>query len=144
MDNYVPNGVFSPENPTIPTAYTDGYSLKEEVGKLIVYVNGLYQSYLDNTTQVKSLQDDYNKLITDINNLKTELENYESGSFIFNTLLNAIKENLENWIAKYMYDLHKFVSFGLTTDGHFCAFIPTTWKDIQFDTNDEGHLILRF
>lgn len=42
----------------------------------------------------------------------------------------------------------KMVFFGLTDDGYFCAYIPDTWDDIQFDTGmiygepEYGRLIL--
>ncbi len=42
------------------------------------------------------------------------------------------------------------VYFGLTDDGHFCAYIPDNWEDIEFDTGtnygefDYGRLILRY
>ena len=42
------------------------------------------------------------------------------------------------------------VYFGLTDDGHFCAYVPDDWEDIEFDTGtrygefDYGRLILRY
>lgn len=42
------------------------------------------------------------------------------------------------------------VFFGLTCDGYFCAYVPQTWADVQFDTGaiygteEYGRLILRY
>jgi hypothetical protein len=64
------------------------------------------------------------------------------------------KEQIEAWIEAHMPDIIgqtiKMVYFGLTDDGHFCAYIPDAWSDITFDTGavfgrtDYGRLILRF
>lgn len=63
-------------------------------------------------------------------------------------------EQVAKWIddnLKYIYDhTIKQVFFGLTSDGYFCAYIPDSWRDIQFDTGMNygtytyGRLILRF
>jgi hypothetical protein len=64
------------------------------------------------------------------------------------------KEQLQTWIETHLPELFtlfvKQVYFGLTDDGYFCAYIPDSWSDIQFDTGanygqfDYGRLILRF
>ena len=36
----------------------------------------------------------------------------------------------------------QLVWFGLTDDGHFMAVIPENWSDVQFDTTNEGQLML--
>lgn len=63
-------------------------------------------------------------------------------------------EQVAKWIdsnLKYIYDKTiKQVFFGLTSDGYFCAYIPESWADIEFDTGMQygtytyGRLILRF
>jgi hypothetical protein len=50
---------------------------------------------------------------------------------------------MQTWVTDYMYNMHNFLSFGLE-DGHFVAYIPSTWKDITFSTNTDGNLILEF
>jgi hypothetical protein len=64
------------------------------------------------------------------------------------------KEQLQTWIETHLPELFTLfvrqVFFGLTDDGHFCAYIPESWSDIQFDTgavygrSDYGRLILKF
>ena len=62
-------------------------------------------------------------------------------------------QQIEAWVDEHMPDIIdqsiKMVFFGLTDDGYFCAYIPDTWEEIQFDTgfnysdqNTYGHLIL--
>ena len=74
-------------------------------------------------------------------------------------LTNKIDTYLDNSIAQGLADLEdlkqqmlgftKAVFFGLTTDGHFVAYIPENWSEIVFDTGSDysldtyGRLILR-
>lgn len=63
-------------------------------------------------------------------------------------------EQVAKWIdehLRYVYDKTiQQVFFGLTSDGYFCAYIPDSWSDIEFDTGANydtesyGRLILRF
>lgn len=50
------------------------------------------------------------------------------------------------WLDANMEDILtqavQLVWFGLTDDGHFMAVIPENWADVQFDTSNEGQLIL--
>lgn len=47
-------------------------------------------------------------------------------------------------------NVRAMVFFGLTSDGHFCAYIPGSWADIEFDTgavygtSQYGRLLLRY
>ena len=62
--------------------------------------------------------------------------------------------SLKNWIAAHGVDIIaeqiKTVHFGLTNDGYFCAFIPSSWSGVQFSTitdSDDalyGHLVLEY
>lgn len=63
-------------------------------------------------------------------------------------------QQIERWFdenAWRIYELSaKQVFFGLTSDGHFCAYVPDGWSDITFDTGavygtpEYGRLILGF
>ena len=58
------------------------------------------------------------------------------------------------WIREHGVDIIaeeiKTVHFGLTNDGYFCAFIPTSWSEVTFDTVSDpddplyGHLMLLY
>lgn len=79
----------------------------------------------------------------------SELEELQHGGWFdiyADELEKWIKENLERLIGFAA----KMVFFGLTSDGYFCAYIPSGWSEIQFDTGmvygqfDYGRLILRY
>lgn len=84
--------------------------------------------------------------IDELNNLYTALMN---GNFP-DSFVNALKE----WISLHGVDIIaeeiKTVHFGLTNDGYFCAFIPTSWSEVTFDTVSDpddplyGHLMLLY
>ena len=68
-------------------------------------------------------------------------------------LSNAIKAWIRDNFYDIVGDMTKMVFFGLTDDGHFCAYIPESWNDITFNTSglddfpagvEYGHLILSY
>lgn len=83
----------------------------------------------------------------------TELENYindlNSGDFS-----NGFEEGLASWISTslpvLLSQFVKFIQFGITNTGYFCAYIPDHWDFISFDTISDGesplfgHLILMY
>lgn len=91
-----------------------------------------------------------------IEDIEAFIEDMQSAS----TLPNGVKQALFDWASTHVTDLIgtaiKAVFFGLTDDGHFCAWIPDSWSDITFNTSDYditlvghpevkfGHLILSY
>ena len=150
MNEYVPNGFFSPQNPTTPTAFSDGYSYGEEVRKLITYVNGLYSEYVKVDGSNEALTKQYQTLINTVNQFQTTLNAYISGNTIPDhsvsliKLSNDIMTQLESWVESCIYEQNKFVSFGINDDGYFYVAIPKSWKDVRFSTNETGCLVLEF
>ena len=69
-------------------------------------------------------------------------------------LPEGIQNGIEIWMRENALDLVgeliKAVHFGLTNDGYFCAYIPDSWNNIQFDTITDfddplyGHLVLMY
>lgn len=59
---------------------------------------------------------------------------------------NIILDKTTKWLDENMEDILtqavQLVWFGLTDDGHFMAVIPENWSDVQFDTTNEGQLML--
>lgn len=59
---------------------------------------------------------------------------------------NIILDKTKQWLDENMEDILtqavQIVWFGLTDDGYFMAVIPPNWKDVQFDTTNEGQLML--
>lgn len=58
--------------------------------------------------------------------------------FIESGFEDYYEEQIQAWINAHMPDIIaqaiKMVFFGLTTDGYFCAYIPSSWEGIIFDT----------
>ena len=84
---------------------------------------------------------------------------YEELKSLYDDIINgdfpdSITEAFYSWMQENAIDLVgsliKTVHFGLTNDGYFCAYIPTSWSDVQFDTIMDfddplyGHLVLMY
>lgn len=84
----------------------------------------------------------------DIAQLESEFEELKEGGYI-----DYYIQQIQAWIDANMQSIIeraiKFVYFGLTEDGYFCAYIPDSWDGITFDTgavygrSDYGRLILK-
>lgn len=80
--------------------------------------------------------------------LKKFMDALKSGSFP-----DEMEAALRHWCAENVQAIInqaiKQVWFGLTKTGYFVAYIPESWEDITFDTEDDydsinyGHLILK-
>lgn len=102
----------------------------------------------------KNLPDtaEYNELKSHVNQL-FELYNQlvEQG---FDKYYEEWNKELETWLTENAGQIYtllaKQVFFGLTDDGYFCAYVPDSWADIEFDTGSVygsytyGRLILRY
>lgn len=66
---------------------------------------------------------------------------FENGKF-----LEWADKNLPSMITEMV----RFVRFGLTPDGHFCAYVPANWGWLTFNTGTDitepeyGHLIITY
>lgn len=129
-------------SPVIPKMYWDVESQEQRIHamcaqlhKLVCFVDFMGGKVSENRDDIDELQ-------------RLFKEFQESGFYDY------YADQLEQWINDNLLLLWqtfaKQVFFGLTPDGHFCAFVPESWQDITFDTgavfgrSDYGHLILRF
>lgn len=81
--------------------------------------------------------------------LEAEFEEFKASGF-----LDYYEQQIEAWInenAAFLFErFAKMVFFGITSDGYFCAYVPDSWQEIEFDTGmvfnryDYGRLILRY
>lgn len=133
----------------IPLVYDDSLSYYEVLCKVVDYTNKLiendnliYSTLLEVNTDIETLKKDI-KLLAD------ELEKVKNGDYVslyLDSIKNWIDDNIQNLVANIV----KYVIFGLSTDGHFVAYIPESWEFINFDTIIEpdselyGHLVLRW
>lgn len=138
----VPYGSFVLNTPTIPKFYWDVYSQEQrlkqiccELEKLMQYADMLGVNLNIDHEAIIELQEQFKKFM-------------ESGFFDYYAaqLEKWINDNMERIISKAI----KMVFFGLTPDGYFCAYIPSSWSGIMFDTvadyasENYGCLVLKY
>lgn len=137
----VPFWGFSAFTPTIPKLYWNVKSQEQRILNLFDLLNKLI-CYANNIGLQVNINAD------DIQKLKDEIQKIKDGG-----LLDYYEKQIYQWIQDNMEALIKasikFVYFGLTDDGYFCAYIPESWNEITFDTgavfgrSDYGRLILK-
>lgn len=141
MYHIVPYGSYTAYTPALPQFYWDVYSAEQrikhicyEIDKIIAYANMLGVNINATHEDVAKLQELFQKFQD-----QGLAELYEK------LLQQWIDDNMERIISRAV----KFVYFGLTNDGYFCAYIPDSWDEITFDTgavygrSDYGRLILK-
>ena len=137
----VPYGSYTAYTPALPQFYWDVYSAEQrvkhicyEIDKIIAYANMLGVNINATHEDVAKLQELFQKFQD-----QGLAELYEK------LLQQWVDDNMERIISRTV----KFVYFGLTNDGYFCAYIPDSWDEITFDTgavygrSDYGRLILK-
>lgn len=133
---------FVPTTPVLPKLYWDAITPEQELHELCKRLHALF----DYASKLGTLTAEQQREIAELQRLFTEFQ--ESG------FEEYYEQQLQAWIEAHAGELFeslaKMVFFGLTSDGHFCAYIPESWSDIQFDTGmvygryDYGRLILRY
>lgn len=133
----------------IPLIYEDSLSYYEVLCKLMEYINNIIDNtdYLNQQTTANS--NDIAALKKDVAYINNQLENIANGAYLnvyINGLIDWIDQNIQQLIGRMV----KYITFGLTPDGYFCAWIPQTWDFITFSTGmipdqpDYGCLILNY
>lgn len=128
--------------PTIPKFYWDVdsqeqgiHQLCKTVGKVIEFLN--------------TVSEQVNVDAADIEELQALFQKFQESGFE-----DYYKKQLEEWFNKNAFEIYKLIArqvfFGLTSDGYFCAYVPESWGEIEFDTGavfgkeSYGRLILRY
>lgn len=121
---------------------TSTLSALEILNKLVLAVDELIKDGKLTATEIETIKQH-------INELDRKFEDWSNGKFD-----DVIKDEVTKWVAdnvKYIFETYcKQVFFGLTENGHFCAFIPQSWREIIFDTGavfgtpEYGRLILKY
>jgi hypothetical protein len=119
-----------------------------------------FQSALNNLNEkqttleenFETLNTNFDELKNNINQeleaMKTLLDSIKNGDYV-DLYLDSIKSYIDDNLQNLVKGIVNYVSFGLTADGYFCAYIPNTWDFIIFSTVDygeelEGHLVLEW
>lgn len=133
----------------IPLVYDDSLSYYEVLCKVVDYTNKLIENDKAICLELAELKTDYNTLKDDVDYLSNELDKVKNGDYV-SLYLNSIKNWIDNNLQELVAGIVKYVSFGLSSDGKFVAYIPKTWDFLQFDTiitpESElyGHLVMRW
>lgn len=116
-----------PYTMAIPKFYWDAESPEQRVkylcmlyDKLMAYVDELKDNVNVDSEAVKELQDAFQKF------MESGFDDYYA-------------EQVATWIAANLQKIidamtASTVYFGLADDGYFTAYIPISWKSVQFDT----------
>lgn len=101
---------------------------------------------LDRMQSIENWKDEYQETY---DNLKQLYDDLMAGNFP-PSFVNALTQWIDEYGIEIIAEKIKAIHFGLTNDGYFCAYIPDSWSDIQFDTVEDfddplyGHLILMY
>ena len=127
--------------PALPSFYWDVYSAEERVKKICLELYKLCE-------YACMLAENINLDHAIIEELQTVFTKFMESGFD-----DYYREQIEQWVEDNLGSLFETYSrgvyFGLTLDGHFVAYVPESWNDIEFDTginyelDTYGRLILR-
>lgn len=143
----------------LPLVYDESFSYLQTLYTLISYIMKMSSSLedfkkaldefgirVDNVEQqFIALRDSINEEITQIYELLEKIKNGEYVDLYLPSIIAWINKNLKELVK----DIVTYVSFGISDDGYFVAYIPDTWDFLTFDTIPwgeplEGHLVLEW
>ena len=133
----------------LPAVFDDSLSYYELVAKVVGKLNEVIGSNSELAGYVAANTRDIAQLREDVELLNSEFEKVKNGDYasLYITALSSwLSENLINVVGRIV----KFVWFGLDDDGHFTAYIPTSWRFLTFDmvadpdSPDYGRLLLSY
>lgn len=129
-------------NRSLPAVYTDELSYYEVLCKMASVLNDALEDVNVLSGNVEALAG----YVEELYNLLSDFEQEGIGKYYQELVEKWIGENLE-----YVFEsVAKQVFFGLTSTGYFCAYVPSSWSDITFDTGAVygseyyGRLMLRY
>ena len=113
-----------------------------DLRELIAYVTGLVKAVKEIDGWIENHQKEYEEL----EELYNEIISGEFPDSVQAAFAKWMRENALDIVGEMIRTVH----FGLTNDGYFCAYIPSSWEEIQFDTVTNyddplyGHLMLLY
>lgn len=143
----------------LPLVYDESLSYYEVLCKLTDYMNNMFETQENFEAALAQLnlqqQNLSNQFIelrqsvsADLAEMNETLEKIKNGDYI-DLYLEPIKEFIDENVQKLVAQIVSYVSFGLTADGYFSAYIPDSWDFLGFDTIPYGdplecHLVLNW
>lgn len=116
-------------------------AIQAKVNEMIIIRNEVLQD-ANNFTIEK-----FNVMQNLLNELTTMLNNgniIPNGSIGLEKLTNNFLSQMSDVVTNMVHGLAKTVWFGINDNGYFYAVIPSDWEQIQFNTTQEGNLILQY
>ena len=113
-------------------------------GEFLMELYTLIKEYLEMGDMTKNeILEEINKRIDGI---KDEVLNLVSNDLYVNHLFDFLKNEIGHLVDEAIQASLQFISFGLTEDGHFCAYIPENLEGMHLATSfnepDFGNLVL--
>ena len=109
---------------------------------------------------IHEMESKINKLIKDCNNNSTDLSSALKESLIkleekvkqftnecdynVENYLKTITNHLDYYIENRISEQIKLFQVGIDKDGYFYVNTPTSWSEIQFDTNENNELVIKY
>lgn len=133
----------------LPAVYGDEMSYYEVLCIVRDKLNDVIAQLNHQGENVNGLIEVYNALNVRVTDLENELDAVKNGEYVhlyLDSIIAWIDANLQQLVSRIV----KFVCFGLSDDGYFTAYIPTTWAFLSFDTvatyddPDYGKLIIQW
>lgn len=134
----------------LPLVYDDSLSYYEVLCKVVDYINNLIEQDKSFASIIEAQGQSIEELKDEVKTVQEELEKFKNGDYLESTLITALSKWIDENIQELIGRVVKYVYFGLTNTGYFCAYIPETWDFITFDTIMDnksglfGHLVLRW
>lgn len=143
----------------LPLVYDESLSYYEVLCKLTEYIVKMFEtqeSFQESLDKLglrqEQVEQDFSTLketvteqLNQMQNLLNDIRDGKYADLYIDSLQAYIDQNLQNMVKGIV----SYVSFGLTANGYFAAYIPPSWDFLGFDTvpyGEElaGHLILRW
>lgn len=133
----------------LPAVFDDSLSYYELVAKVVKKLNEVIASNNELAGYVGTNTQDIAQLKKDVELLNSEFEKIKGGQYA-SLYIEAMKDWIADNLINIVGQIVKFVWFGLSDDGHFVAYIPTSWRFLTFDmvadpdSPDYGRLLLSY
>lgn len=131
----------------LPLVYGNEISYYEVLCKMGAYLNDVIENMKQVEGYLTVFGETYNEIVKMQNQINREIEKIKNGEY-FGQYVDQLGDWIDNNLQQLVKKVVTYVSFGLTMDGHFCAYIPKTWDFLTFNTNMDpnsplyGRLIL--
>jgi hypothetical protein len=136
------NWPFTDLTPTVPKFYWDVKSQEQRIKIMCI----LIQQLIEVASEWDSASGEIKTRLSDLETLFKEFQEHGFDKYY--------EEQIEKWFSDNAFEIYKLIAkqifFGLTDDGYFCAYVPDSWSEIEFDTGATygtytyGRLLLRY